>query len=44
VAINYEATGTLVNTFPLCLEAEKSGVFPVTRRLSRDIFRETGSK
>jgi SynChlorMet cassette radical SAM/SPASM protein ScmF len=34
LAMNYEATGKLVNVSPLCAEAERRGQFPPTRRIS----------
>lgn len=34
VAMNYEATGELVNVSPLCAEAERIGLFPKTRCVS----------
>ncbi|MBN2106012.1 MAG: radical SAM protein [Deltaproteobacteria bacterium] len=34
LAMNYEATGRLVNVSPLCAEAERRGQFPSTRRIS----------
>jgi len=34
VAMNFEATGRLVNVSPLCAEAERRGQFPSMRRIS----------
>ena len=36
LAQNYEANGSLVSPSPLCAEAERRGVFPQTRRVSRE--------
>jgi len=33
VAMNYEMTGKLVNVSPLCAEADRRGLFPVSRRV-----------
>lgn len=41
LAMNYEATGRLVNVSPLCTQAEQRGLFPATRRLTVPSQHET---